>query len=434
MPTTSHTTFTIQQLVDKINGGNEMAPHDKISIKASTIFNRGDEETGVWSETMKKDYIESIMNGYPCGLISLVRDYGNAMNNYSSPWLILDGANKSRTLRDFTSNKFGIPHNGENKVLFENLPPTVQAKFMNCYLPISKTEVARTDPTKAISTMFTRLNTKQVALSQGELLKAFSWRKNHVIPELAKHIIHGEWDAHLQYGLHEDTPYECSDAITQNLEKIDLLRENWANSPMGVLCETKRLDNIALLCGMIITSNEKDIVFFDKRFARLETNLCSEVSIEQVSDILDDLLMFVDIMNVCYHKSVFGSATKGLPSRSKIIYVFGKIIEVSLSPESKSDWCQKLKVYFLAIQYNPQSLLKFKSICSGGGNNEVGSTKFNQVYNEINIFLEETYNISNEVTETINAEKTKEEEFHHINDAQLAGGIQASVDLNGGRS
>jgi hypothetical protein len=97
--------------------------------------------------------------------------------------------------------------------------------------------------------------------------------------------------------------------------------------------------------------------------------------------------MFVDIMNVCYHKSVFGSVKKGLPSRSKIIYVFGKIVEKGLSPELKSDWCQKLKVYFTAIQYQEEALLKFKSICSGGGNNEVGSTKFKQVYDEINAFL-----------------------------------------------
>ena len=88
-------------------------------------------------------------------------------------------------------------------------------------------------------------------------------------------------------------------------------------------------------------------------------------------------------------------------------------------------------MYFLAIRYNPLSLLKFKSICSGGGNNEVGSTKFNQVYSEINIFLENTYDIANEVTETINASETDEDVPQHINDAQLAGGIQASVDLNG---
>jgi len=226
---------------------------------------------------------------------------------------------------------------------------------------------------------------------------------------LAKHIIRGEWEEHLQYGLHEDIPYACPSAITQNLEKINLLRTNWSNSPLTELGETKRLDNIALLCGMMIASKERDVSFFDKRFARLETNLCSEVSSEQVSIILDDLLMFVDIMNMCYHRSVFGSARKGLPSRSKIIYVFSKIVEKGLSPTLKSDWCQKLKVYFLAIRYDAEGLLKFKSICSGGGNNEVGSTKFNQVYDEINLFLEEKYAIATDVNISIEETKTAED-------------------------
>ena len=127
MPRTSHTTFSIQEFVNKIKGGDHIAPHDKISIKASTIFNRGDESEGVWSKKMKQDYIDSIMNGYPIGQISLVKDYGN----HSSPWLIIDALNRARTLRDLLSNKFTVPHNLERGVLFGDLPISIQEEFKN---------------------------------------------------------------------------------------------------------------------------------------------------------------------------------------------------------------------------------------------------------------------------------------------------------------
>ena len=49
MPITRYTTQTIQDFVQRIIGEEGMAPHDRISIPRSTIFNRGDDAHGVWS-------------------------------------------------------------------------------------------------------------------------------------------------------------------------------------------------------------------------------------------------------------------------------------------------------------------------------------------------------------------------------------------------
>ena len=82
MPTTRYLTQIIQDYVNRITGYDGMAPHEGISISRSTIFNRGNDANGVWSIKMQRDYIDSLMKGYPCGMICLVRDYGNAMGGY----------------------------------------------------------------------------------------------------------------------------------------------------------------------------------------------------------------------------------------------------------------------------------------------------------------------------------------------------------------
>ena len=176
MPITRYTTQTIQDFVQRIIGEEGMAPHDRISIPRSTIFNRGDDAHGVWSVKIQRDYIDSILKGYPCGMICLVRDYGNAMTSYNAPSLILDGANKSRALRDFLWDKFTIPFtvdDEESPKLFSQLPESIKASFKTTQLSLCSSQIRR-DEDEAIATMFTRLNTKQVPLSQGELIKAFS--------------------------------------------------------------------------------------------------------------------------------------------------------------------------------------------------------------------------------------------------------------------
>ena len=391
MPRTRYLQQTIGEFIDRINAVDGIAPQDTISIRLSTVFNRGNEENGVWSRNMKRDYINSIFSGFPCGQICLVRDYGNAMNGYSSPSLILDGANKSRALRDFIADRFTIqygPEGQEENTLFSSLPQDVKANFMSTQLSISRTEVTRNDPTSSIATMFTRLNTKQVALSQGELIKAFSWLKNLTIPELAKHIIGGPiWTPHISQGLTDGEPYNRCAAIDNNMQQITILKSLWANSPMGELGERSRLDNIALLCGMIIAIEQNNIYYYDKRFERLEEHLGTQLNAHQVRNIINDLSLFVRIMTDCYHNSIFGSAQKGMPSKKFTVYIMEPLVNSDLSETDRNLEIQRLRSYFIAIRSDLNALNRFRQICSSGGNNEAAQSKFAMVRQEVNDYL-----------------------------------------------
>ena len=400
MPRTTYETQSIQQYVDRINGREGMAPHEKISIKLSTIFNRGDEENGVWPIKMKRSYIDSVLNGMPCGQISLVRDYGNARNQFAAPSLILDGANKSRTLRDFVIDKFSIPYTfGEDDqrfVLFSELPERVKALFLASSISISKTELMRDDPADTIANMFTRLNTQQISLSHGELIKAYSWRKNHQIPEIAKHLIGGPWQTHITHGLTEGEPYERDPVIAQNLDLINTVKIRWADSPLGELGERNRLENLAFVCGMIIASVQQDIGYYDKRFSKLQSHLDDVLTFNQVRKALEDILKFIDIMNVCYHDTVLGKRNKGMPSRTFTIHIYNIIVDPTKTAQELSRDIIKYKFYFRSIRHDFEGLKRFKFLCSGGGNNEVGENKFNLVRQEIENYVEEHVNSDEE--------------------------------------
>ncbi len=386
MPETTYSTINIRDYVRRMTS-DTIAPHERVSIRLSTTFNRGNEQDGVWSQQMKSDYIDSILNGFPCGQICLVRDYGNALNNYNSPSLILDGANKSRALRDFVAGLFSIRLNidgEEGLYLFENLPEMNKARFLHSQLSISMTQIKRDDPPSAISTMFTRLNTKQVKLSQGELIKAFSWRKNHIIPELAKNIIAGPvWSMHIASGATEGEAYPMPAALVPHTERIQQLRANWAASGMGELGETNRLDNIALLCGMIVAASQHNIGYYDKRFSRLETYLADDLSEEDVDMVLSALEKFVEVMTEIYHDSVFGRVSRGMPSKKFAAYVFDPIINGDGNEQQRVVEILRMQYYFAALRVDTNALIRFKTICASGGDNHNTVSKFARVRDEI---------------------------------------------------
>ena len=66
-------------------------------------FQRGDEDTGVWPTPMKRAYIDSLLKGYPTGVTMIVKPPGAS---HTTKWMILDGANRARALRDFMNDKF----------------------------------------------------------------------------------------------------------------------------------------------------------------------------------------------------------------------------------------------------------------------------------------------------------------------------------------
>ena len=399
MPRTTYGEISIADYVQRLVEHATIAPHDRISIRLSTIFNRGDEQNGVWSERMKSDYIDSILKGYPVGQISLVREEFNADNNYSrAPCLILDGANKSRALRDFISGLFAVRmtvDGEEQNCLFENMPAEIKAHFHQTRISVSTTTILATDPQDAIAIMFTRLNTKQVPLSQGELIKAYSWRKNHVIPELAKNIIGGPvWNTHIASGLSDGEPYPMPEAIAPHVERIQNLRTNWAASSMNELGDTARLDNLALVCGMIVSAHTHNINFYDKRFSRLENYLNAQLTAEEVGDILSALEMFVNVMTEIYHETVFGRVKCGMPSKKFAAYVFDPIVSGGINEQQRNIEILRMRYYFAALRINAEELMAFKIVCASGGDNHNTASKFAKVRAEINRFLTQLTNSS----------------------------------------
>lgn len=399
MPRTNYGEISITDYVHRITAHRSVAPHQRISIRLSTIFNRGDEQNGVWSERMKSDYIDSILKGYPFGQISLVREEFNAEQKYSSaPCLILDGANKSRALRDFIEGLFAVRitvDGEEQNCLYENMPAEIKAQFHQTRISVSTTTILPTDPEDAIAIMFTRLNTKQVPLSQGELIKAYSWRKNHVIPELAKNIIGGPvWNAHIASGLSDGEPYPMPQAIAPHVERIQLLRANWAVSSMNELGDTARLDNLALVCGMIVAAHTHNINFYDKRFSRLEHYLSAEVTAEEVGDILTALEKFVEVMTEIYHETVFGRVKCGMPSKKFAAYVFDPIVSDGINEQQRNHEILRMRYYFAALRINVEELMAFKIVCASGGDNHNTASKFAQVREKINQFIMQLTNSS----------------------------------------
>jgi len=398
MPRTTYGEISIADYVQRL-GGQGVAPHERISIRLSTIFNRGDEQNGVWSVGMKSDYIDSILKGYPVGQISLVKEEFNVNNNYSSaPCLILDGANKSRALRDFIRGLFTVRitvGSETQNCLFENMPVEIKAQFHQTRISVSTTIILATDPENAIAIMFTRLNTKQVKLQQGEYIKAFSWRKNHVIPELAKNIIGGPvWNVHIASGLSDGEPYSMPQAIVPHIERIETLRANWAASSMNELGDTARLDNFALVCGMSVAAHTHNINFYDKRFSRLENYLRVELTAEDVGDILSALEKFVEVMTEIYHETVFGRVTCGMPSKKFAAYVFDPIVSGGINEQQRNHEILRMRYYFAALRINTEEMTAFKIVCGGGGDNHNTASKFAQVRTKINRFISQLTNTS----------------------------------------
>ena len=75
---------------------------------------------------------------------------------------------------------------------------------------------------------------------------------------------------------------------------------------IGSIGESTRLDNIALLCGMIVAIDQK-IFTFMTNVLMAEGHLSDSLTSERVSEILMILEVFVEIMARIYDKSIFGT-------------------------------------------------------------------------------------------------------------------------------
>jgi hypothetical protein len=334
-------------------------------IAISSDFQRGDEETGVWSLEAKREYINSLEKNYPTGLISIVKPHVSTHGSIS--YKVIDGGNRTRTIRDFFSNKFTIdglffgPYNEDDEFEGETIGVSRRANLKAKCIAFQTIRLERNDPPTTISVMFTRLNTRSVPLSHGELIKAHGWQKDKPIIEMAKFFIGNGWttsyiDNHVNY-----------------------LRNEWINTfcegkPKS-LKETKRCDSMAMMCGYIVSAITGDFNTFDKRYNKISTHLDILITPENFQLVTTKLACFIGIMKEIYIRDIFGSITKGLPSRKFIAPVWYKICDGTMDNRFKG----KIKVFFKTMVEDVELKARYVAIRDGGSNGETTIGKMGKI-------------------------------------------------------
>lgn len=327
------------------------------SIKIESDFQRGDEETGVWSPKQRQRYIDSQQRFYPSGILTFVKDRIGA-TSYNNPWSILDGGNRLRALRDYLQDKYV----DENQTRFSDLTPEAQANLKTVQIPCQWITIERNDSPNTIADMFCRLNTSAKPLSQGELFKAHGHRGDIWELELAKKIIGDDWES--KFNLYD--------------QEVNALCEKWKEI-FGCVNETKRSDNLAMITGYLLSAKEENFEYFDKRYNRLMEKLSEPnqvPSLDDVDRICTKINTFLDIMKEVYHVDIFGKPTKGIPSQSKIAPVWKKICDNTMDDVFKS----KMIRFYNRLNNHINLLIKYKGILTDGGNGETTTGKLDNVF------------------------------------------------------
>jgi hypothetical protein len=343
---------TILSLYEKNTNSQIYGSGDQIEIESD--FQRGDEETGVWSRSQQQHFIDSLRKNYPTGILVFVKDHFTA-TSYQNPWKVLDGGNRLRAIRDYIDNKF----TDTQGVKYEDLEHQDIAKFNTLQIPCQWMTIEREDPTNTIAEMFTRLNTKSTPLSQGELFKAHGWKKDCWEIEMAKKLIADIWSSNYN-----------SDQF-----RIETIRNKW-DQVLGTLRESKRCDSLAMIIGFIISSHTEKFAHFDKRYDNLHGLLYEpeqQPSDTQKTKIFNKLELFLSIMEEIYTKEIFGTVNKGIPSRSKIAIIWKRICENTMT----NDFRRKMIDFFQVLPERQDIRDEYNSILFSKGNSETSDTKIN---------------------------------------------------------
>ena len=344
-------TQTIQNLFSKNTNTRTYGIGDRIEIASD--FQRGDEETGVWTPTLRKHYIDSLKKKFPTGILTLVKDHVND-ESYIKPWKVLDGGNRMRAIRDYMQDVFV----DEDSKKYSDLTPQEKADFNTVTMPCQWLTIELSDPPNTISEMFARLNRNAKSLSHGELFKAHGWKKDVWQIEMAKKLVGDKWSSN----------------FADPTNKIHEIRTQW-NTTFGTdLCETKRCDSLAMMLGYILSAISKRLENFDKRYDKNEQLLAisgEEPSPEDINSIYTKIEDFLRIMRKIYNSESFGRLTKGMPSQLKIATVWARVCDNTMSQEFED----KLVIFYRALLTNTQLRTDFENVLTEGGNSETTSGK-----------------------------------------------------------
>lgn len=352
-------TLTVSNLYTRITDHNAFGSDQSIEITSD--FQRGDEETGVWSLKDKQNYIDSLMRQFPTGIFTLVKDHETAVS-FKDPWKVLDGGNRLRAIRDYKDDLF------QNKkgVKYSELSPQDSANFNTILIPCQWQTIQRDDPPNTIAEMFCRLNTSAKPLSQGELIKAHGWKKNCWEIEMSKKLVGDVWDTNIQD------------------DELSSIRSKWCNL-FGPIQETKRCDNLAVSLGYVMSAKMNNFDMFDKRYRKHERHLAETTAPtdDEKKAIYAKLNTFLDIMYEIFPNDIFGRLTKGIPSQAKIAPIWKPICEDTLTPKFRGKMVRFYKVH---SQTDIEVKTNYIRILTQGGNSETTKSKIDAVHEYINEF------------------------------------------------
>lgn len=320
------------------------------SIVITSDFQRGDEETGVWSLKDKQNYIDSLMREFPTGIFTLVKDREPLV-----PWKVLDGGNRFRAIRDYTGDLF----QNKNGKKYSELSAQEKANFNTILIPCQWQTIQHNDPPNTIAEMFCRLNTSAKPLSQGELIKAHGWKRNCWEIEMSKKLVGDVWESDM-----ED-------------EQLSSIRSKWCNL-FGPIQETKRCDNLAVMLGYVMSAKMNNFDMFDKRYRKHEQHLgeTSAPTEDEKRAIYVKMNVLLDVVVEIFPNDLFGRITKGIPSQAKIAPIWKPICENSLTDENRLKMIRFYKVHSTDIQVK----INYTRILTQGGNSETTNTKIDAVH------------------------------------------------------
>jgi hypothetical protein len=334
-------TIDIEDLYDRIVNPSNVEPGASIVVCAA--FQRGTGEEGVWSKKNSSKYIDSLERNFPTQSLTFVKDYSNA-RSYAEPWKILDGANRSRAIRDFIGNTI---KNGKG-LFFKDSDVRQQERFKAQKLACEFLTIERDDPPDTIAIMFTRLNQTGVKLQPGELIKAHGWKGNVQIIEIAKFIIGDVWK----------TEYSSA--------KLLNIRKQWEDA-LGKLGETKRCNNIAMMCAYIISATKENFKLFDTKYNVLKSYFDETLTENDLDNVCEKISCFLDIIKETYNST----KKKGMPVKSKIAPIWFAICEGKMTDE-----LYNTMIDFFHCTFSNEALCdEYESILGGKGDNHTTFVK-----------------------------------------------------------
>jgi hypothetical protein len=333
-------TIDIEDLYDRIVNPSNVEPGAGIVVCAD--FQRGDEEEGIWTKKKQSLYIDSLQNNFPTQSLAFVKDYSNA-RSYAETWKTLDGGNRSRSIRDFMDNKI---KNGKG-LFFKDLEVRQQERFKAQKLACEFLTIERDDPPDTIAIMFTRLNQTGVKLQPGELIKAHGHKGNVEIIEIAKFIIGDVWK----------TEYSSA--------KLLNIRKQWEDA-LGKLGETKRCNNIAMMCAFIVSAT-KGFKLFDTKYDVLKRHFGETLTKNDLDNFCEKISYFLEIIKETYNSK----KNKGMPVKTKIAPIWFAICEGRMTDELYNTMID----FFHCTLSNKALRDEYESIISAKGDNHATFVK-----------------------------------------------------------